>query len=286
MAADYIDAYRSEGFAIVRGVFPRSEIEALGREAERIRADAARLGASYRHGNVLYIVQKDERGQPLLRFVQWPSYFSPVMAKYRNEPRLLAILRPLIGQDLKQIINQIIWKPPGSRLTTYAYHQDSRFRRPASAYRDLANSFVQTAIAIDAHHEANGGLKLVRRSHLCGVLPLRAEKSIYEQADDPGDLAAVGLDGRDVVTLDMKPGDVALWHPHAVHGSGPNLTTGDRRVYLNGFVIADKCDRGEWAFRAGQRVDLGDPVLVQYEDLYTRPEPHFIDGPPHPFAGE
>jgi hypothetical protein len=51
----------------------------------------------------------------------------------------------------------------------------------------------------------------------------------------------------------------------------------DRRFYLNGYVVAENCDRGEWAFQGGEPCPLGEPVLVHYEDLYARPEPHYVD---------
>ena len=73
------------------------------------------------------------------------------------------------------------------------------------------------------------------------------------------------------------PGDVALWSLYAVHGSGPNLSGIDRRVYLNGYVAADACDRGEWAFRDGQPCALGAPQLVHYEELHSRGEPHYVE---------
>ena len=37
------------------------------------------------------------------------------------------------------------------------------------------------------------------------------------------------------------------------------------------------CNRGEWTFRDGRPVALGDPVLVHYEDLLVRPDPHYVD---------
>ena len=52
---------------------------------------------------------------------------------------------------------------------------------------------------------------------------------------------------------------------------------------MNGYVTAANSDRGEWAFRDGQPCPLGEPVLVQYEDLHTRPEPHYVDGAPFPY---
>ena len=40
---------------------------------------------------------------------------------------------------------------------------------------------------------------------------------------------------------------------------------------------AADCERGEWAFRDGKPCTLGAPVLVHYEQLHERPEPHFVD---------
>ena len=51
----------------------------------------------------------------------------------------------------------------------------------------------------------------------------------------------------------------------------------DLRTYRNGYVTAANCDRGEWAFRGGKPCQLGDPVLVHYEDLHARPEPHYVE---------
>lgn len=91
-----------------------------------------------------------------------------------------------------------------------------------------------------------------------------------------------GLDPDRMVDILLDPGDVVMWLPHTLHASGPNRSTIDRRAYVNGYVIADNCDRGEWAFKDGAPCELGEPVLVQYEELYTRPEPHYIEGPIYP----
>jgi ectoine hydroxylase-related dioxygenase (phytanoyl-CoA dioxygenase family) len=191
-----------------------------------------------------------------------------------------------LGRDIKQVINQIIWKAPGDARTQYGYHQDSRFRRPASAYRDLANSFVQTAIAIDPHRPENGCLRLLPGSHRLGELKIAAERSVYEEECSEASLQALGLDPSGMLDLVLEPGDVAIWHPHAIHGSGPNRSAIDRRVYLNGYVRAENCDRGAWAFRDGRPAPLGGPVLIQYEQLFTRPEAHYLEGSPHPYAGD
>ena len=90
------------------------------------------------------------------------------------------------------------------------------------------------------------------------------------------DLARVGIAETDSTVLALEPGDVAFWNLYAVHGSGPNVSDIDRRVYLNGYVTAADCDRGEWAFRDGAPCPLGEPVLIHFDGLYKQPYPHFI----------
>jgi hypothetical protein len=91
-------------------------------------------------------------------------------------------------------------------------------------------------------------------------------------------LEAVGLSESDAIDLVLEPGDLALWSPYLVHGSGTNRSDHKRRFYINGYVRASDCDRGEWTFREGRPVPFGPkPALVHYEELYERPEPHYED---------
>ncbi len=276
MRCDYVRHYHQHGFAIVRGVFRPREVQELAGAFDRLYEAGLRRGRSYRDHNLLFRVATDPRLGTIVRMVQWPSYENAVLARYRVDPRMLQILAPLVGVDLKQIINQLHWKPPGATNVEFGYHQDIRSRRPRSAYRSPAESYVQTGIAIDAHYAANGAMTVLPGSHRLGELPLGGDRPTMERALDDGELAAVGIDTTRRVHLELDPGDVALWHLHLVHGSGPNVSDGDRRFLINGYVVADSCDRGEWAFRDGVPCALGEPVLVHYEDLYTRPGPFYL----------
>jgi Phytanoyl-CoA dioxygenase (PhyH) len=112
---------------------------------------------------------------------------------------------------------------------------------------------VQTGIAIDPHRRENGAMLVYPGSHHMGELPLGEDRVMHRPLEDE-DLRLVGLDPADARVLELEPGDVALWHLYTVHGSGPNRSTIDRRFYINGYVKASMCDRGEWAFRAASRV--------------------------------
>ena len=269
--------YRAEGYAVLRGVFDAGEVAALAAAFDRQWQEGMAHRHSFRHGNLFYRQGKDAALGKIVRLVQWPSYADPVLENARRDPRWLPLLAPLIGRDIKQIINQLHWKPPGAAGAEFAFHQDARFRRPRTAFRNLAASYVQTGLAIDGHRAASGGMRVYPGSHTLGEKELAGKGPVLDQAMADARLAAAGLDPAKLVDLDLEPGDVAFWNVYTIHGSGPNTTPGDRRFYLNGYVKAADCDRGEWAFRDGKPVPLGKPVLVHYEDLHKRPGPHYVE---------
>jgi ectoine hydroxylase-related dioxygenase (phytanoyl-CoA dioxygenase family) len=275
--AEALEQYRAQGYAVLRGFFGPSEVAALAAAFDRHWTTGMAHRASFRHGNLFYRQGNDVRLGRILRLVQWPAYIDPTLEAVAHDPRWLALLAPLLGGDIKQIINQLHWKPPGAAGAEFAFHQDVRFRRPRAAYRDLAHSYVQTGIAIDRHRPENGAMRLLPGSQLIGEREIAGDRAVLDQAMAEEALAACGLDASRLVDLCLEPGDVALWNLYTIHGSGPNRTAGDRRFYLNGYVRAADCDRGEWAFRAGAPVPLGEPVLVHYEDLHRRPEPHYVE---------
>lgn len=274
---DYLDRFREQGYAVVRGVFQPHEVAELAAAFDRLYQQGLEHGASYRHQNTLYRVTRDRNLGPIVRLVQWPSYVEPVFERFRLDRRLFEIVAPLLGPDLKQIINQLHWKPPGAAGVEFGYHQDIRFRRPRSAYRRPETAYVQTGIAIDPHRKDNGAMTLFPGSHRLGELDFSDGPKVMDRPLDDADIVRAGLDPADRVELELAPGDVALWNLFTVHGSGPNLSRDERRLYLNGYVSAAHCDRGEWAFKDGQPRALGEPVLVHYEELFTRPEPHYLE---------
>jgi ectoine hydroxylase-related dioxygenase (phytanoyl-CoA dioxygenase family) len=276
LTADLAQYWR-DGYAIVPDFFDADEIAELAAATDQLYAEGLAHGSSFRHGNLFYNVAERGDGGPLVRMVQWPSYHQPALNRVRLDQRFADLLEPLIGGDLKQIINQVHWKAPGS-LGDFAWHQDSKSRRPAQAFRNLATSYVQTGLAVDAHNPASGGMRFIPGSHLRGDLRMNCSTHSLGAAMKNTALDAVGLSASDAVDLILEPGDLALWSPYLVHGSGSNRSGHKRRFYINGYVRAEDCDRGEWAFRDGRPVPLGPvPALVHYEQLHERPGPHYAD---------
>lgn len=265
MTQAHVDQYWEEGYTIVRGVFAPHEVEQMASACDRWKFTGQLLGRTWRKQNTVIWVdhetREDGEREAIVRGMQWPSYHDPVMDHYRTDPRLLMILEPLIGCDIKQVINQLHWKKPGSRVT-WPLHRDVRSRQPVDAFRDLFPSWVQTGIAIDPHRPENGAMKVVSGSH-------------RDFEHDPRNTSLYNVphyekDGR-IRDMVLNPGDVALWSAYTVHGGGYNTTEfQDRRLYINGFVKADKCDRGEWAWRNGRTCHLhGKQALIQFNEVDT-----------------
>ena len=270
--------YREHGYAIVPGVFKPAEIADIAHQFDLLYRQGLAYGRSFRDRNSFFAVTDDDALGTIVRMVQWPSYFNATLERIRRHPRMLEIVAPLLGTDLKQIINQLHWKPPGAAMAEFGFHQDSRSRRPRDAFRDLAASYLQTGIAIDPHRAENGAMTVYSGRHRLGEIPFDAKRRTMNAALNDRDLEDLGLDPAKTVTLAMAPGDVALWGVHTLHGSGPNTTASDRRFYLNGYVIAENCDRGEWAWRNAAPCPLPDePSLVHYEALHEAPGPMYVD---------
>lgn len=274
---DHVRHYWDRGYAIVRGLFTPDEVRQIAAAADQVYAEGTAHGRSFRHGNLFYDVAAQADGQPFVRMAQWPSYHQPILNRVRLDTRIARLLEPLIGGDLKQIINQIHWKALGS-LGDFAWHQDSRSRRPTLAYRNLAAAYVQTGLAIDPHTPESGCMRFIPASHLHGDLEMDCSKKALGAAMTAEALRMVGLSESDAIDLLLEPGDLALWSPYLVHGSGTNRSNHKRRLYINGYVRTGDCDRGEMAFRHGKPVPFGPrPVLVHYEELHERPGPHYVD---------
>lgn len=132
MDQSYISHYREHGYAVIPGLFARDELAEMAERMDRFYAQGLAYGASFRHGNALFRIAGDAALGRIVRLVQWPAYVDAVLARYRTDARLCEVLAPLIGRNIKQIINPLHWKLAGAKAE-FGFHQDVRFRRPRSA---------------------------------------------------------------------------------------------------------------------------------------------------------
>jgi hypothetical protein len=248
---EWIEQYREDGFAHIPGVFPESEVRELAAAFDEILA----LGEGYRQTTRQGLTEFRVipiAGKPTLKFAKWAAALHPTLDRYRSSPRLLAVAMALLGYDLRQITNQMHYKNPGDGVS-FQFHQDCSFRKPDSAYRNLATGFLQIAIAVDESTVENGCLQFIPGSHK-EARPLL--DGGYEGWEANGANQAVLARFPAPVNGLMEPGDVMVWSPYTIHGSQPNRGSRSRRVYINGFARAQDTDHGVLAARDGQAVPL------------------------------
>ncbi len=270
----YLEEFHDKGYTILRGVISADEIADLRLSFDRAYAEGMTHHATWRHQNRVFWVQNHETIGRFISGCQWQAWADPLLNRIRTDPRILAIIEPLIGNDLKQIINQMHWKVPGTGYV-WGLHQDVRSRKPAHCFRDLATSYVQTGLAIDRHTAANGAMKVMPYSHRRGDLAMDNGTSHHYDSREEA-VTKAGFDPNKLVDIEMEPGDVAIWGPYMIHGGGINTMADNfRRLYINGYVTAKNCDRGQPTFDHGKPVQLTIPAHIQYDQLYSRPEPHY-----------
>lgn len=277
-AQPHVEHYWEHGYAVVRGVFSKTEMRAVQAESRRIYALACEHHATYRHKNLLYeILPESYAGRRYVLQAHWVAWISPLLERMRRDPRVLTIMEPLLGADIKQVAQQIHWKPPGAtQRTGYRFHQDMRFRERQDAFSDLMGSYINTGLAIDRATSENGCLQVFPGSHRLGYLGLSDDGPIMKGTTQTEELVSAGLQPDRVVDLELEPGDLALWGLLMVHGSNANNSQHDRAFQIQSYVRAATSERGEWAFRGGASIPLGaEPVVCKYEQLHEKPGPFY-----------
>ena len=278
--ARHVADLREEGYAIVRRFIAPEEVREFAEAVERVYAEGLQHHATYRHGNLCFEILNDlPTGQRMVLQAYWFAWIEPVLEAARRHRAYLEVLEPLLGRDIKQIANQIHWKPPATEFTSYRFHQDLKFRERKDLYTNLDIGYVTTALAIDPQDASSGAIGVIPGSHRLGYLGLSEDGPVLNRHAHEHRLREVGLDSDAVVYPELEPGDLLMWTLYTVHGSGPNLAGRDlRRLILNSYVRAtDSPHRGEWAFRDGESTPLGaEPVICRFEDLHENAEPHYI----------
>lgn len=281
MNTRHVAELRENGYAVIRGFLDKDEVAALRRASEDVYREGLKHHATYRDKNLYFEVINDPGNKSrTVPQAHWFSWINPTFEAHRRSEKMFEALAPLLGPDIKQMANQLHWKAPGGKYTYYRMHQDVRFRTRPELFANLDRFSLNTGLALNRQDASNGALKVVPGHHRRGYLGLSEDGGIMlGNVEQGAELKAVGIDPSEVVQLEMEPGDLVLWSLYTIHGSGPNVSTEPRILMIDNYVRAeDSLERGEWAFRDGRSVPLGDePEICKYEQLRENPGPFYIE---------
>ena len=117
------DQYNAEGDAVIRQFVDGDDLIALRAETDRMYQEGLTHPATWRHGNLSFeVLPEADFGQRYVLQAYWMAWISQFFETFRRSDRFLTLLAPILGPSIKQMAQQIHWKPPGAGLTGYRFH--------------------------------------------------------------------------------------------------------------------------------------------------------------------
>jgi 2-aminoethylphosphonate dioxygenase len=205
-----VEAYRRDGFAIVKGMFDSDDVSAWIRECDRLWASISVDGSDPR-------VQRRGRdgGGEIADRLDPILDISPLFEALALDPRLVTAIGSLLDGTAILFKAKLIMKKPGT--AGYGLHQDYPYWEFLGPGPD---EYVNATIAFDLFDGANGSLEFFSG---------RQHERIPAPPGSPFDADETFLQGSPSAVLELSPGDVLLFHSMLPHRSGPNRGTRSRR---------------------------------------------------------
>lgn len=206
--------YDDKGIVKVPSVFTEEECVKIKENAYAVNDNDIRA-SGYKHS-------PSEQAYNKKSLIFFPALANSYLNEIRTSEKMANLVRAFIGNDVRQINNQVYFREPGD-LDEFAWHQDLIFRESNIFSNDVEDDYFQTIIAVDDITPNNGAVEFIEGSHKDVIIP------------KPNNLRKFDRNGRKGVKYTAKRGDVLIWSVKIVHGSERNLSDQPRMTYMNGF---------------------------------------------------
>lgn len=247
---EQVRAYHEHGFVVVEDIFSTEDLALMRQTLDELIESARGLTD---HTEILDLEPSHTPDAPKVRRIKSPFENHPVYRSMGKHPKLLAVLRALIGNDLRMHGSKINLKSAkfGSPVE---WHQDWAF------YPHTNDDVLAVGVMLDDMTEDNGPLLCIPGSHK-GPTFDHHQDGRFVGAMDP-DKCDINLNS--AVPITGKAGSCSFHHVRMVHGSGMNTSSKDRRLMLYQVAAADA-----WDIRGMGRVGSWD----NYVDTMISGEP-------------
>jgi ectoine hydroxylase-related dioxygenase (phytanoyl-CoA dioxygenase family) len=239
--------FERDGYLVIRSLLTAAELEAVRERADQIAS-----------GEAEHVPERWVQPEPAVARGEvsaatralavrklWSLVaFDDVMRAHASHPRILAVIRDLLGPDIKLYGDQLFMKPPhiGSRKE---YHQDSNSWKAIEPY-DLVSCWA----ALDDATEENGCLRVLPGSHKWGLLGKEKERTLERRALEEGI--------PEEVAVPLRAGDCSFHHSLLLHCSAPNTSGLRRRGYATHYMsarcryVGDPTNKSEYLLLCGR----------------------------------
>jgi len=221
-----LDEYRERGAIVVEGVLQ----EAPRRRMKDVLADLVERSRTVAtHDDVYDLEPGHSSEQPRVRRVKKPHVVDAVFAEFMRSPRLLEILRALLGPNVRLHGSKLNLKAPhfGSPVE---WHQDWAF------YPHTNDDLLAVGVMLDDTTVENGAMYFIPGTHRGPTFDHHGDDGRFCGAMD---LQAAGLRFGDAVACEGPAGSCSFHHVRLVHGSAQNLSQRPRGLLLYEVAAAD-----------------------------------------------
>jgi ectoine hydroxylase-related dioxygenase (phytanoyl-CoA dioxygenase family) len=237
----YKDIYKENGIVVIPNVFTVEECAEIKRQAYSIKDEEIKK-SGYPH-------QPSETAYNKRSLIFFPALCNPYLNKIRTDKRMVDLVTEFIGEDVRQINNQVYFREAGDN-DQFAWHQDIMFRESNIFNEDVEDDYFQTIIAVDDITEDNGAIEFIDGSHKMPIMSA------------PSNLRVFSRDGMQGKKYTATKGSVLIWSVLTLHGSESNTSAQDRMTYMNGFCRAKAANKYPFYMQSGNVVPFIDPTQI------------------------
>lgn len=225
LTAEQVGFYRENGYLLVPDVFTPEEVGALNAVTDGF-CEASRAVSQ---SDAVFDVGPGHSAEiPQLRRIKDPIKQDPAYDQAMRNPRLVAILKQLLGNDIRFDHSKLNIKPV-SGGADIDWHQDWAF------YPHTNDDILAVGVMLGDVGPDSGPLQVIPGSHL-GKTHNHHSGGLFCGAIT--DTPAETLAGK-AVPLTGRAGSVTIHHVRTVHGSAPNTGKQDRRLLLFSYAAVD-----------------------------------------------
>ena len=207
-----------KGIVKIPSVFTSAECDAIKSAAYAV-SDEQIQSSGYPH-------VPSEQAYNKKSLIFFPTLASDYLNSIRIDPRMVSLVKELLGQNVRQINNQVYFREAGDK-DTFAWHRDTIFRESSQFAKTVETDYLQTVIAVDDITENNGAVEFIEGSHL------------WPEFDRPPDLRQFERGNLSGTKYTANKGDVLMLSVKIVQGSDANVSDSPRMTYMNGFCKSD-----------------------------------------------
>ena len=223
LTAQQIADYAEKGYLVVPEVLSVHELQAMRDQANRWVEDSRELERS---DGRFDLEPSHSREEPAIRRVKSPAAVSDAFGAVLAHPGILAVLRDLIGEDIRWQGTKLNMKAAGVG-SPVEWHQDWAF------YPHTNDDLLAVGVPLDDMTVENGALLAIPGTHR-GPLFDHHASGVFAGAVDPG-----LVDASLVAALEAPAGAITVHHCRLLHGSAPNRSGRRRRLLLIEYCAAD-----------------------------------------------